>query len=958
MATEKALAADASLAEVQRELRRFDMDAVELIQEETDHQSQLLTLEIQRLAVSREFNADAIEKLKSQRELVELLGQRKLDQAEGGTIFGNLIRQMDKAKDSLKSQFGDTFAQAGKLFDDVSHVIKKSTDGKTDIRVSANPAELFDNIVEVARYFGQQAGESIEGFLDQTPEEIYAQLKAGAKEVGLFIWDAFDASVTFLVNNIDDAFEFGADMLGGAFASGAADMLEGLAGFTDVWTDAFKRIEKSLSTLLDSFPKAIQQVISKIPDIAAKFAAAAPEIARALANAAPALTTAIVKAMPMIIKAVADGLVILMAALPDIIDQLAKGLPGIIRALAEALPRVFDALVQAMPAIAEALADNAGPIAEALAEGLIYASGRIVASLVKHLLMDGGLERIAGAILRGIRDGLIGLIKGIGKGFGALFGGMKIEIPDIDKLKDAGKAIKEAFTGDKSGLFSVKDLTDEAQGSAREQATQLSAGIKDGMIKAGVELRGLMDQLLSAWRAFWDHVVEMWRALWDGIVNVWLNLWDGLTKGWQALWDGIVNVWRAFWDGITAGWRAAFDAVASGLTGFLTNLWSFVTGLPGAISSAFQSVVTLFGSLGTTVSDAFKSVLDLFGGKAPAISGNITSAFAPIVAIFGGASPSITGAVSTAFGPVMTVFGGATPSLTTTVSNAWKPVTDIFGGKAPSLTATVDNAFKPVTDIFGGKAPTLGTTVSTAFNPILTFKWPSIPGLPASISDFKWPSVPKLPSSIDDFKWPSLPSLPPSIKDFKWPVPSLPSSFTGFKWPDFPNADAAGRNIGAGFWNKLVELNVGTLGSNMGDGMWNKLITFNWSSLFPKPKWLAQGGLVQGYATGGVVNYLAGGDFPMFQPKGTDTVPAMLTPGEFVVNARATRANLPALRSMNSGQPFGGNNSTVIIQKIEINGTNLTPDQIAAQVIPKIDQHLKRKSQDGGFVVSKAGIRS
>jgi hypothetical protein len=60
---------------------------------------------------------------------------------------------------------------------------------------------------------------------------------------------------------------------------------------------------------------------------------------------------------------------------------------------------------------------------------------------------------------------------------------------------------------------------------------------------------------------------------------------------------------------------------------------------------------------------------------------------------------------------------------------------------------------------------------------------------------------------------------------------------------------------------------------------------------------------------------------------------------------------------MNSGQPFGGT-SNVIIQKIEINGTNLTPDQIAAQIIPKIDQHLKRKSQDGGFVVSKAGIRS
>ena len=37
------------------------------------------------------------------------------------------------------------------------------------------------------------------------------------------------------------------------------------------------------------------------------------------------------------------------------------------------------------------------------------------------------------------------------------------------------------------------------------------------------------------------------------------------------------------------------------------------------------------------------------------------------------------------------------------------------------------------------------------------------------------------------------------------------------------------------------------------------------------------------------------------QPRGTDTVPAMLTPGEFVVNARAAKDNLPLLNQINSG---------------------------------------------------------
>lgn len=61
------------------------------------------------------------------------------------------------------------------------------------------------------------------------------------------------------------------------------------------------------------------------------------------------------------------------------------------------------------------------------------------------------------------------------------------------------------------------------------------------------------------------------------------------------------------------------------------------------------------------------------------------------------------------------------------------------------------------------------------------------------------------------------------------------------------------------------------------------------------------------YATGGVVNYLAGGGKPNLydmSPRGTDTVPAMLTPGEFVVNATDTAKNIRVLEAMNAGHQF------------------------------------------------------
>ena len=67
-----------------------------------------------------------------------------------------------------------------------------------------------------------------------------------------------------------------------------------------------------------------------------------------------------------------------------------------------------------------------------------------------------------------------------------------------------------------------------------------------------------------------------------------------------------------------------------------------------------------------------------------------------------------------------------------------------------------------------------------------------------------------------------------------------------------------------------------------------------------------------GGAAGGAVGLRRGGmvyaNRGMFVPRGTDTVPAMLTPGEFVVNAAAVRRgnNLSLLKSMNGGMGAGG----------------------------------------------------
>lgn len=106
----------------------------------------------------------------------------------------------------------------------------------------------------------------------------------------------------------------------------------------------------------------------------------------------------------------------------------------------------------------------------------------------------------------------------------------------------------------------------------------------------------------------------------------------------------------------------------------------------------------------------------------------------------------------------------------------------------------------------------------------------------------------------------------------------------------------------------------------------------------------ASPGGAQGFATGGLVRYYADGGFT---PRGTDTIPAMLSPGEFVVNAAATRKFYAQLVAINSGrQPIyraeGGPTTTQNFHFGDINvvsGSSKTPGRA---VVDEVRRELRR----------------
>jgi ABC-type transporter Mla subunit MlaD len=113
------------------------------------------------------------------------------------------------------------------------------------------------------------------------------------------------------------------------------------------------------------------------------------------------------------------------------------------------------------------------------------------------------------------------------------------------------------------------------------------------------------------------------------------------------------------------------------------------------------------------------------------------------------------------------------------------------------------------------------------------------------------------------------------------------------------------------------------------------------------------GGLLStiGFASGGVVpQYLASGGFP-FKPKGTDVIPAMLTPGEFVVRKSVAQRHLPELTSLNNGTARTTSNrsdaallpaySPSQTNHITINAGNMT-DESKDSFIRQLEDRLAR----------------
>jgi hypothetical protein len=119
-----------------------------------------------------------------------------------------------------------------------------------------------------------------------------------------------------------------------------------------------------------------------------------------------------------------------------------------------------------------------------------------------------------------------------------------------------------------------------------------------------------------------------------------------------------------------------------------------------------------------------------------------------------------------------------------------------------------------------------------------------------------------------------------------------------------------------------------------------------WDSLSKAGYSLSTRKLFAGYADGGMVmpRYMSIGG----QAMGTDTVPAMLTPGEFIVSQPAVEDfGINNLKAINNGT-YGGN--SVYNYSVNVNaGSNASADDIARAVMNKINEVDARRVRGNNF---------
>jgi len=810
---------------------------------------------------------------------------------------------------------------------------------------------------------------------------------------------AGNAFVDVLLNA--DLSKIGAGILAGfeGFISGVATLFDPAAikGAADFFSETLSKLPQMLTQAFSSLSTALQSFIADFADTFQNLLSQMPAILQGILDMLPAVIESLFSAVESLVEALPNMLARVISAIPAILESILAKLPDIISSIFKALPIMINSLIRAIPGVIVQILEALPTIVEEFVSGIVGAAGEIMIGLVDALLVKGGLEKIIVALVKAMPKVALAFVKGVINGlkraFSALFKGIKIPSPDVDvgKLSNSlDKVMKKVGKGAAKAsedLFALIDL-DKIKKKKKPLGDLGDQVDIPGQIDAAIE------NLKSMWQSFIDMLLTAWRWIWDTILNPIVEL---VKNAFMWVWDNVIapiaeEIIRAFtWvidniiDPLAAVVMEAFswvvDNILTPMAEIVGAAFKFVEdlfkSLPGIVSSAWKFVVDLFSSMGEFVKKAWGYVVDLF----KSIGEFVKKAFMAPINFF---KALLKGNVKEAFKVVTDLF----ESLGETVKVAFKPILDLFDG----LEKVFERAVKPFKNIFDVSA--LGEQFKKVFNalspsnllgklfkvdgkgkgkveklvnidvPFANFaKGGIVPGTGAVSGDSE------LNDQVLALLSPGERIVPRSAMQDEGVKKVVDAIIKNGKLPKFAFGGVVGSALSKGAKDAGGSVSEGAkeLGGAISKG--GKSVIEGAKSLDPRQilekykeliekhatgfletmlsaNSLYKGGVVKGYANGGMVD---------------DTLIATQS-GEFVLKRAAVESiGAGAANSINNTgklpQTGGGTvENKVIIEEgaIVIQGADRSPEDIAEEIIDKI----KRRSLDGEFILSLDGLRA
>lgn len=859
------------------------------------------------------------------------------------TLDSKALIELERVKnisDALMQQ--DLMIKAGVDPKTAEHVTNQMIDIAN--KISAEKLTLeFEADLEATGIIGKLAGYFTLGVvqaLDAVAPYIYDMFGDVYEKATLENMREIAVGAAKAVGYLVDGFIMAADILvfalSGAAIVFATGIVKAIGDIPETLANSFNDLDTTLSNFIAGFSNAVIRLVKDFPSILAKIIPKIGEFITIAVKALPHIFKAIADALPSIINALMDGIVYLLDKLPDMLLPIITKLPEIIAAILKRLPEIivklFGAigeilamLIKQLPDIIVEILQYLPEIIEGFISGLIGAIGDVAVALIDAFIFRGGIEKIVGAFLRAIPKIVWAVINGIAMGLkkigGAISnmwkGGKKI-LPGLEGLTEqAGKFITDIsrkVSKETSQMFQVKDLEESLKGV--DIAEQISSVMNQALDRMVYVTRGIWQALKDAWLWVWNTILwpiigffrEMWLWVWD---NVLWPVIGALREVWLWIYETILKpVIDAFW--VVFEWF--YEKVAAPIIGILEKVANF-------LSDVFAKLFKAISDIGTTLYNFMKDIGGIIWEGLKKAFNNAKAFFGEIGGwIYDGLKKGLNGIGDY----VMKIFDKLDPS------SLFKKIftIDYMGKGTVEKAINVDIPFSNFAK--GGMVPGSAITPGDSLlnDRILALLSPGEAIIPRSMMN--QPGIKDIVDAIltGQLKVPQF--------AFGGGLKAVGGAISGAA-KDAGGAVSQGAKDAGGTISQAGKDLLDELGIDL-NAAWKMIEekTFGMVMKMFEANAFATGGIVTGQGFG-------------------DSVPAMLTPGEFVVKRSVAQNNIGMLNKLN--QTGSGGGGGIVIEKIEINAkTNLDADSIRREVIPAIEKHLKRASLDGKPLIASSGV--